>query len=119
MNDQSIKDKFQQVSTRDKRAAEFFSSEKFMQECRERIDNIIINAGGDAASVHPSMALKDRDTVYIRAAFDKLKKEYPELNHARLDGHNDIIFDTQPLLDTFLDKVGRYLCSTRVISSSP
>lgn len=80
-----MKDEFKKVTTRDKKAAAYFSSTEFLDVMKQAIEKALVNNGGDRAYISPNISVKQQDMPYIEKAFLRLKKEYPELDHVRLN----------------------------------
>jgi hypothetical protein len=99
MFDRSIKGQFQQVSTRDKKAAEYYTSEKFFEKIKELINERIVASGESTIDVTSEIVPQQQDLPHLQKTFDRLKKEFPELNHVRVNTSsfgNSMIFDTKP-----------------------
>ena len=84
-------------------AKEYFTSENFINGLRYSIRSDMIEKGRDFSSFSIETYNvgtpfdPQRDMPHIQTAFSKLKAEYPELNHVRLDAKRGyIILDTQP-----------------------
>lgn len=115
-----MKDDFQKAAGRDKKAAAYFSSTGFLDVMRHAVEEALVNSGGDRACIHSVIYPQPQDMPYIQKAFLKLKEEYPELDHVRLNsgfasrlGGASVIVGTGPdgcivvdtKKDTFLRRV--------------
>ena len=81
-----MKDDFQKATTRDKKAAAYFSSTEFLDVMRQAVERALVNSGCNRACIHAVIYPKPQDMPSIQKAFLKLKEEYPELDHVRLNG---------------------------------
>ncbi|MCE9507657.1 MAG: hypothetical protein K8R48_04990 [Alphaproteobacteria bacterium] len=99
-----------QISARDKRAADYLSSQEFLEECRKRLRLDLVEDGRFLADLSPSkMHLHQRDMPHIEKVFAQLKKEYPELNHPMIDSYGTVRFDTREKPKGLFQKIKRAL----------
>ena len=91
-----MKDQFNNTSTRDKEAAEYFSSREFFNLMDSKAKGALVNKGSTFGMFRPDIAPKPQDMPYIQQVFNDVKKEYPELDHVSLAwGEPSIILDTK------------------------
>ena len=92
-----MKDTFNVLSARNKAAKEYIASEKFLEEAKKAIESSIIKRNDSYCSFSTDMVLNSKaDAPYLQEAFIKLKKEYPELNHIRIDFYDAVVLDKKP-----------------------
>jgi hypothetical protein len=72
-------------SSRNAAAAAYFNSQAFLDALKTAAKRELVQEGRDHAVICTDMSVKPQDMPYIRAAFLELKKEYPELDHIRLN----------------------------------
>jgi len=84
----------EQLDQREIRLGSYFQSKSFKEDCWEAIefDLHICNASKTSLDLKVTLAMTDIES--IKQVFADLKKEYPVLNHFRLE-KDKIIFDTQ------------------------
>ena len=116
-----MKSQFNDISGRDREAKAYFSSEDFYQTLKDKVQEELVKWGCKKAELvgGVKVAAKPQDMPYIQEAFNRLKKDYPELNHVRLqrgptaavadlmtlclNGYGYIIVDTKK--NTFLRRL--------------
>ena len=84
--------------TRDRAAADYFSSQAFLDTAANAVQCAIIKKGRSSAyltSTCTDIRAKSKDMAYIQEAFKKLQKAYPDLNHVHYGAGGDIFFETQ------------------------
>lgn len=72
---------------RDQAAAEYFSSEAFMDNLRRSVQSVIVDDGKACVYVGSKMSPEEQDLPYLTASFNKVKEEFPgvKLNHVRIN----------------------------------
>lgn len=76
-------------------ARQFILSEDFYQGTRKEIDDTFTQGGTNIHYHQSKFLMKKEDLPLLQVVFNRLKKEYPQLNHVRLNSVGTIIFDTQ------------------------
>lgn len=92
------------LEERNKTVRDYFASEEFLDRMRKNVKERIIKENESCTwfqpefetSVNKGYLDKKTDMPYLQEAFLKLKKEYPELNHIRVNGCGFVIIDTKP-----------------------
>lgn len=103
----STSNEFTFAARRDKLAKDYFTSQKFLDQLTEKIEQYLVRREGYppeygyirekyAELEHPDVNATKRDMPYLQEAFDKLKKSYPELDHIRVHDKGSVIVDTKP-----------------------
>jgi hypothetical protein len=82
-----MKKKFTNAArAKDAAVAAYFSSEEFLDEMRRAVKLAIVDRDYSRAYVDTAgIKARPQDMPYIEAAFAKLKEEYPQLNHVRVN----------------------------------
>lgn len=89
---------------RNARARTIILSEEFYADLRNQVAHDIADRGRSITEYYPRFFLQDRDIPLLQFVFNKLQREYPELNHIRLNGSGTILIDTRK--NTFLRRLG-------------
>lgn len=83
-------------NARTARAKKFILSEQFYQEARGNIELQIATRGGTIVGYNQGeFIVKKEDLPLLQTVFNRLKDEYPQLNHVRVTGLGEVIFDTK------------------------
>lgn len=102
---------FNGTITRDRAAADYFSSQAFLDTASKAIQCAVIKNGRKSAYLTASstdIRAASKDMPYIQEAFKTLKEKFPDLNHVHYGAGGDIYFDTRkPSLMTQLSAAVR------------
>lgn len=81
------------------RNMEYFSSDEFVAQLRTQIKSQIVEGQKEAFVFAPPLfyreGCEERHAKAIAIAFNKLKREFPQLNHIRMDEQQRIIVSTK------------------------
>lgn len=81
---------------RNLRAEQVILSDHFYQGARRVIDDHIGSKGGTVVDYYQSdFLVREEDLPLLQTVFNRLKQEYPQLDHVRLNSVGTIIFDTK------------------------
>lgn len=107
---QTVAGTFNQSVTRDQKAREYIASGAFYEGLRKAAQKEVVNGGRSLAGFWPSeFKIKKQDAALIQPIFEKVKQEFPELDHFRVMGHGEILLDTKK--NTFLRRLASNRCA--------
>ncbi len=95
------------AARRNKLAEDYFTSERFLKQLTAVIEKYLVAREGMpdentyirnryAELEYPDVQAIQRDMPLLQKVFEKLKEQYPELDHIRVHSQGSVIVDTKP-----------------------